>query len=162
MQYPAPGDPALAQRVQELLAPSMCSCRDDWGLDHGTWSVLCHVFPRADIPVVQLSIDETQPAAFHYELGAKLAPLRTKGVLMMGSGNLVHNLHAYAWGRHSCSRTTGACASRRPRGRCIVAGRSRPLVDYESLGEDALLSCRRPSTTCRSLRAGRERARASA
>src|SRR5262245_6287541 len=74
-EYPAPGDPALAARVAELLAPTPVRLDRRWGLDHGTWSVLCHVFPDADVPVVQLSIDETEPPAFHYALGARLAPL---------------------------------------------------------------------------------------
>jgi 4,5-DOPA dioxygenase extradiol len=81
IRYPAPGDPALASRVQTLLAPISVSLDERWGLDHGTWSVLRHVFPRADVPVVQLSIDKTQPAAFHYEIGKKLAPLRDEGIL---------------------------------------------------------------------------------
>ncbi len=100
VQYPAPGDPHLARRVQELLAPLPVQLDNSWGLDHGTWSVLRHVYPDADIPVVQLSIDERRPASFHYEIGRKLAPLRAEGILIVGSGNLVHNLHAYAWGRH--------------------------------------------------------------
>ncbi|HEY5611419.1 MAG TPA: 4,5-DOPA dioxygenase extradiol, partial [Thermoanaerobaculia bacterium] len=100
VQYPAPGDLALCRRVRELLAPIDAALDERWGLDHGTWSVLCHVYPKADIPVVQLSIDETQPAEFHYEIGRKLAPLRDEGILLLGSGNLVHNLHAFAWGGH--------------------------------------------------------------
>ena len=79
VQYPAPGDPALARRVQQLLAPLPVALDDRWGLDHGTWSVLRHMYPRADIPVVQLSIDETQPAAFHYDIGQRLASLRERG-----------------------------------------------------------------------------------
>src|SRR5438552_12498328 len=86
-QYPAPGDPQFAQRVRELLAPMPVAMDDTWGLDHGTWSVLSHAFPKADIPVVQLSIDETQPPQFHYELGQRLMPLREEGILIMGSGN---------------------------------------------------------------------------
>jgi 4,5-DOPA dioxygenase extradiol len=100
VQYPAPGDPVLARKVQTLLSPLEVRLDDSWGLDHGTWSVIRHVFPDADIPVVQLSIDEGKPASFHFEIGKRLAPLREEGILIIGSGNLVHNLHAYAWGRH--------------------------------------------------------------
>ena len=96
MQYPAPGDPDLARRVQAMLAPLPVKLDNSWGLDHGTCTVLRHAYPEADIPVVQLSIDESQPASFHFEIGKRLAPLRQEGVLMVGSGNLVHNLHAYA------------------------------------------------------------------
>jgi 4,5-DOPA dioxygenase extradiol len=99
IDYPAPGDPALAGRVRNLLAPISVNPDDGWGLDHGTWTVLRHMFPRADIPVVQLSIDERQPAEYHFKAGRRLAPLRNEGVLIVGSGNLVHNLQAYAWGR---------------------------------------------------------------
>jgi 4,5-DOPA dioxygenase extradiol len=97
-QYPAPGDPALAARVQSLLVPTSVTLDQSWGLDHGTWSVLVHLYPNADIPVVQLSIDSTQPAQFHYELGQKLAALRAEGVLILGSGNVVHNLRTAKWG----------------------------------------------------------------
>jgi 4,5-DOPA dioxygenase extradiol len=92
VQYPAPGDPALAQRVSDLLAGYDAGLRGDWGLDHGTWSVLLHVFPEADVPVVQLSIDGSLPTADHLDVGAALAPLREEGVLILGSGNIVHNL----------------------------------------------------------------------
>ena len=98
--YPASGDPGLARRVQQMLAPLPVKLDNSWAFDHGTWSVLRHVYPEADIPVVQLSIDETQPPPFHFEMGRKLAPMRDEGILIVGSGNLVHNLHAYAWGRH--------------------------------------------------------------
>jgi len=92
MQYPAPGDPALAARVQRLLAPLGAATRSDWGLDHGSWSVLTHLRPNADIPVLQLSIDARLPPAQHLEVGRALEPLRDEGVLILGSGNIVHNL----------------------------------------------------------------------
>ena len=94
--YPAPGLPELAERVAKLLEPISVRRDLQWGLDHGAWSVLCHVFPQADIPVVQLSMDETRAPAFHYEVGKRLASLRGEEILIIGSGNLVHNLHAYA------------------------------------------------------------------
>lgn len=96
MQYPAPGDRELAGRVVELLGASRASLRTDWGLDHGTWTVLHHLLPKADVPVVQLSIDAGLPPAEHLALGRALAPLRDEGVLVMGSGNVTHNLrHAF-------------------------------------------------------------------
>lgn len=144
VRYPAPGAPELAQRVQSLLAPTRVEGDDAWGLDHGTWSVLCHVFPDADVPVVQLSIDETQPPQFHYELGRRLAPLRDEGVLVIGSGNLVHNLHAYAWGRHPAEPFDWAVRFEQQARRLILAREYAPLVDYESLGEDAILSVPTP------------------
>jgi len=97
VQYPAPGDPALARRAVELLAGRQASLRSDWGLDHGTWSVLRHLFPAADVPVVQLSIDGRLPPEGHLAIGEALAPLREEGVLILGSGNLTHNLrHAFS------------------------------------------------------------------
>jgi len=142
--YPAPGDPALASRVQLLLAPVPVTLDGQWGLDHGTWSVLGHVFPKADVPVVQLSIDETRPPAFHYELGRRLAPLRDEGVLVIGSGNLVHNLHAYGWGRHSMKPYEWAVRFETVARDLLQAGEHSPLIAYESLGRDALLSVPTP------------------
>jgi 4,5-DOPA dioxygenase extradiol len=94
VQYPAPGSVALAEKVAKMLGAAV---RTDWGLDHGTWSVLCHLRPEADLPVVQLSIDGRLPPAAHLELGKALSPLREEGVLILGSGNVTHNLrHAFS------------------------------------------------------------------
>jgi 4,5-DOPA dioxygenase extradiol len=142
--YPAPGEPALAARVRDLLEPCDVEMDRQWGLDHGTWSVLCHVFPQADVPVVQLSIDETQPPEFHYRAGKSLAPLRDENILVIGSGNIVHNLHAYAWGRHPAEPFDWAVRFDQRVRELLVAGDMEPLVDYESLGRDALLSAPTP------------------
>jgi 4,5-DOPA dioxygenase extradiol len=144
VQYPAPGDPDLARRVQRMLAPIPVGLDESWGLDHGTWSVLCHMYPPADVPVVQVSIDETQPAGFHYELGNRLAPLREDGVLVVGSGNIVHNLHAYAWGRHAAEPYDWAVRFEQQARQMLVAGEHAPLVNYEGLGRDATLSIPTP------------------
>ena len=144
VQYPAPGDPALADRLQRLLSPLSVRSDHSWGLDHGTWSVLRHLYPAADIPVVQLSIDETQPAAFHFAMGEKLAPLREEGVLIMGSGNLVHNLHAYAWGANARAPYDWAVRFETAARQLMLAGDLEPLVNYERLGPDAALSVPTP------------------
>jgi 4,5-DOPA dioxygenase extradiol len=115
-----------------------------WGLDHGTWSVLCHVFPNADVPVVQLSIDEQLPAADHYALGEKLSVFRDRGVLIVGSGNLVHNLHAYAWGRHAQAPYDWATSFETSAREWMLVGQHQPLIDYETLGPDAALSAPTP------------------
>ncbi len=145
VQYPAPGDPELAARVRKLLAPLPVRRDESWGLDHGTWSVLCHVYPNADVPVVQLSIDENQPASFHYEIGRRLAPLREDGILIIGSGNLVHNLHAYAWGQHTVEPYEWAVSFERRVRELLLAGESKPLIDYENeLGKEAMLAVPTP------------------
>ena len=144
VNYPAPGDPALARRVQELLSPLSVTLDNSWGLDHGTWSVLVHAYPAADIPVVQLSIDETKPALFHYEIGRRIAPLRDEGVLIVGSGNLVHNLHAYAWGGHPREPYDWAVRFEAAAKQLMLAGDIKSMAGYETLGEDAALSIPTP------------------
>jgi 4,5-DOPA dioxygenase extradiol len=144
VEYPAPGAPELALRVRELLAPLSVKLDNSWGFDHGTWSVLRHVYPNADVPVVQLSIDETRPAAFHFDLGKKLLALRDQGVLILGSGNLVHNLHAYAWGQHKVDPYDWAVRFETQARDMMLAGQFQPLIDYEELGRDAMLSIPTP------------------
>jgi 4,5-DOPA dioxygenase extradiol len=144
VNYPAPGDPLLAERVRQLLAPLPVTMDHRWGLDHGTWAVLCHVYPQADVPIVQLSIDETKSASFHYEVGQRLAPLREDGVLIIGSGNLVHNLHTYAWGQHAAEPYPWAVAFEAAARDLMSAGDHRPLIDYDRLGREAMLSIPTP------------------
>ncbi len=137
MQYPAPGSPALARLTQETVKTVPVSLDNSWGLDHGTWSILVKMFPQANIPVVQLSLDRSQPPAFHYALGKELAALRRKGVLIMGSGNIVHNLGALLWqgGAHDWAVEFDQTISR-----LIVDGNHQAIVDYHTLGRAAQLS----------------------
>lgn len=144
VEYPAPGDPDLARRVQQMLVPLPVTLDERWGLDHGTWSVLRHVYPQADVPIVQLSIDETRPPSFHFELGTRLAPLRDEGVLIVGSGNLVHNLHAYGWGRHVPDPYDWAVRFEEQARQMMQAGEFTPLIQYDKLGRDAQLAIPTP------------------
>ncbi len=141
VQYPAPGHVPLAKKLSSILGAGL---DEQWGFDHGTWSVLCHVFPEADIPIVQLSIDENQPPQFHYDLGRKLSALRDEGILVAGSGNLIHNLHAYAWGRHPVEPFDWALRFEAKARELMQAGDHQPLIDYEELGRDAMLSAPTP------------------
>lgn len=138
-QYPALGDPALAARVQQMLAPANIVAEQHWGLDHGAWSVLLHMYPAADIPVVQLSLDGTLNSGQHYELAQRLQPVRDDGVLVVGSGNVVHNLRrmqrapdapAAEWATDFEQSVHDA----------IVGHDHAALVDYERFGEPARLS----------------------
>ena len=143
IRYAARGDPALAMRVRELLAPVAVSLDQSWGLDHGTWSVLAHAFPDADVPVVQLSMDGSKSPQFHYDIGKQLAPLRDEGVLIIGSGNVVHNLMlmrreasfpAYDWAQRFNERVRAA----------LAGGEHQALIDYQRWGEDARLAVPTP------------------
>ena len=142
VQYPAPGDPKLAARVRELLAPVDVGLDHAWGLDHGTWSVLKHAFPNADVPVVQLAIDLRQPASFHHALGAHLAPLRDEGVLIVGSGNVVHNLRTIGWGGGApydwAVRFNDYVRD------AIATKQYTQLIEYEKAGPDARLAVPTP------------------
>jgi 4,5-DOPA dioxygenase extradiol len=143
-QYPAPGNPRLAERVSKLLAPVKVELDNQWGLDHGTWSVLCHVFPNADVPVVQLSINKTKPAEFHYKLARMLAPLRDEGVLIIGNGNIVHNLQYYGWSENPITALDWAVRFDNYVQENILIGNHDSLISYESFGQDAKLSVPTP------------------
>jgi 4,5-DOPA dioxygenase extradiol len=144
VQYPAPGDLGLAARVTELLASYRAMGDKGWGLDHGTWSVLVHVYPKADVPVVQLSIDETLAPGLHFEIGRLLRPLRDDGVMIVASGNIVHNLEAFAWGRHPAEPFDWAKRFEARARELLLAREFNPLIEYESMGEDARLSAPTP------------------
>ena len=144
IEYPAPGQLELVERVAQLLAPTAVGMDQNWGLDHGTWAVLCHVFPEADIPVVQLSIDRSKEPSFHYTLAKKLAPLRDEGVLIIGSGNLVHNLQAYSWDGPTAEVLDWAVHFENRVRACLAAGDHQQIIDYPSMGQDALLSVPTP------------------
>jgi 4,5-DOPA dioxygenase extradiol len=140
--YPAPGDPALAARVKGLLQPMDVRMDDEWGLDHGTWAVLCHVYPHADVPVVQLAIDGTQPPQFHYDLGRRLAPLRDEGIMLVGSGNVVHNLRVMR--RSAAAAYPWAVQFNEAVRDFLARDDHAPLVDYHLLGEPAAMSVPSP------------------
>ena len=142
--WPAPGSPELALRVQKLLQPLDVHFDEHRGLDHGTWAVLCHVFPDADIPVVQLSVDERKPPEFHYQIGRLLQPLRDEGVLIVGSGNIVHNLRAYVWEDKKVQPFEWALRFESATRKLMLEGKDRELAEYLRLGKDARLSVPSP------------------
>jgi 4,5-DOPA dioxygenase extradiol len=144
VSYPAPGSPELASRVASLLAPQPIALDEQWGLDHGTWSVLTHLFPGADIPVVQLSIDRSQPPGYHVEMGKRLALLREEGVLVLGSGNVVHNLQRYAWQNAAAQPFDWALRFDQTVRDLVRQGDTDRLASYRDLGADAQLSIPTP------------------
>lgn len=133
VQYNAPGSPELAEVTQGLLTPTTVDLDHNWGLDHGAWSVIKHLYPNADIPVIQLSIDYTKPAGYHYELAQKLQKLRERGILIIGSGNIVHNLrlvdfnnmnkvdYGYDWAQEAFDMVN----------KHLLDGDYQPLINYE-------------------------------
>ncbi|RZA05469.1 MAG: 4,5-DOPA dioxygenase extradiol, partial [Proteobacteria bacterium] len=134
MQYPAPGDPELAARVAELLAPLPVRQDNDWGLDHGTWTVLCHAYPEADIPVVQLSLDVDATPAQRWEIGKMLRPLRDEGVLIMGTGNIVHNLRMMDWQNPDAEPYPWASRFNQTMLDAVVEDRPQTVIDFANLG----------------------------
>ena len=136
VNYPAPGDPGLARRVAALATPTPVPLSLDWGLDHGSWSVLVHLYPDARVPVLQLGIDARQPPAFHYALGQRLAPLLDEGVLVLGSGNVVHNLGLIDW-REDAPPQPYASEFEATVVAAVRDGRDTALIDYPALGPAA-------------------------
>lgn len=137
VEYAAPGSPDLARLTQETVQKVPVSLDQSWGLDHGTWSVLCHMFPQADIPVIQLSLDRTQAPAFHYQLGKELRALRNKGVLIVGSGNIVHNLRVMQWEDRAFD---WAIEFDEKVKELIASGDHPSIIGYQNLGPAARLS----------------------
>ena len=137
VKYPAPGSPALATATKNIISKTEVGLDDAWGLDHGAWSVIKHLYPDADVPVVEMSLDYNKPAQYHYELAKQLAPLRKKGVLIIGSGNMVHNLRLIAWDKfnvdnYSFDWATEANAKMKYH---ILSGDHRPLIQYSAQGK---------------------------
>jgi len=146
VQYPAPGNSALAEETATMIHLTKVVLDHDWGLDHGTWSIVRHMYPNADIPVLQLSIDYSKPASYHYELAKELYALRKKGVLIMGSGNMVHNLRMIAWDKMDVPGYgfDWALHMNNIFKMHISNGNHESLIHYEQLGKDALLSIPTP------------------
>ena len=146
VQYPAPGDPILAQETRDLIQSTNVGLNHDWGLDHGAWTVVRRMYPDASIPVLQLSIDYSKPAAYHYELAKELAALRKKGVLIIGSGNMVHNLRMIAWDKMEVPNFgfDWAIEMHELFKQKITAGDHTALINYESLSKSARLAIPTP------------------
>lgn len=136
VQYPAPGSPELAQETKKLITKTEVGLDDKWGLDHGAWSVIKHLYPNADIPVIQMSIDYSQPAKYHYELAKEISSLRQKGVLIIGSGNIVHNLRMVAWEKlNEVYAFDWAIEANEMMKKHILSGDHQKLIDFKSQGK---------------------------
>jgi 4,5-DOPA dioxygenase extradiol len=140
-RYPAPGSPDLARAAQGLARKNSIELDFDWGLDHGAWSVLCRMFPEADVPVIQLSLDRSKAPAPHYELGRELRGLRKKGVLILGSGNIVHNLREMVWEDTAYDWALEFDAQIK---RLILSGDHEAIIGYPKLGRSARLAVPTP------------------
>ncbi|MBB2949743.1 MULTISPECIES: 4,5-DOPA dioxygenase extradiol [Sphingobacterium] len=137
VQYPAPGSPELAQETKKIITKTDVLLDDKWGLDHGAWSVVKHLYPDAEVPVIQMSIDYTQPASYHYELAQELASLRHKGVLIIGSGNMVHNLRMVAWDKlnEAGFAWDWAQEAKEKMKNYILDGNHKALIDFRNQGK---------------------------
>jgi len=142
VQYPAKGSPILANEVKNLLMPNLVELDYDWGIDHGAWSVIKHLYPKADIPVVQLSIDYTKPASFHFEIAKKLSELRNKGVLIIGSGNIVHNLRLVDYGNFDKDNYgyDWAIEAKETINRFLLDGNYESIINYEKQSKSIQLA----------------------
>lgn len=136
VQYPAPGDASLAKDVKETITSTQVGLDEKWGLDHGCWSVVKHLYPKADIPVIQMSIDYTKPPEYHYALGKELQKLRRKGILIVGSGNMVHNLRMVAWDKINVENYAydWATEANEKMKSFITDKDHQPLINYEKQG----------------------------
>ncbi len=146
VQYPAPGDPNLAKETSQLIHTAKVELSREWGLDHGTWTIVRHMYPKADIPVLQLSIDYSKDAKFHYELAKEIYELRRKGVLIIGSGNMVHNLRMVAWDKLN-GPSYGydwALNLNEIFKKAITNGQHDKLIHYQKLGQEAALAIPTP------------------
>ena len=144
IQYPAPGKPELAKEVQQNIKKTTVGLDHDWGLDHGCWSVINHMYPAAEVPVLQLSLDYTKPASWHYELGKELVALRKKGVLVAGSGNMVHNLGLVNWQDFSAPGYDWAIEANETFKKLIAEDNHAALVNYNGISKAAQLSIPSP------------------
>ena len=146
VQYPAPGSPELAKETKALIQGTEVQLTDKWGLDHGAWSVIKHLYPNADIPVIEMSIDYQQNPQYHYELGKQLASLRKKGVLIIGSGNLVHNLRMVDWRKLNTSGYAFDWAeeARMKMNEWILDDNHQALINYEKQGSALKLAIPTP------------------
>ncbi len=146
VQYNAPGNPVLAKETASLLHSAHVELDHDWGLDHGTWTVVRHMYPEANIPVLQLSIDYTRGPQYHYDLAKELQALRKKGVLIIGSGNMVHNLRMVAWDRLNDPEYAydWAVKMNDKFKELILTGDHKPLINYSSMGREAMLAIPTP------------------
>lgn len=142
-EYPAPGSPELAIETQNIINSSNVGLDYEWGLDHGSWSVVKHLFPKADIPVVQMSLDYTQPAPYHYEIAKQISSLRRKGVLIIGSGNMVHNLRIMDWKKPHDGYDWAVEANEKLK-TYIMDKNHQSLINYKSIGNEIELSVPTP------------------
>lgn len=136
VQYPAPGSPELAKETKQIITKTEVELDDKWGLDHGAWSVIKHLYPNADIPVIQMSIDYSKPPQYHYELAKELASLRQKGVLIIGSGNMVHNLRLVAWNKlNDAFAFDWATEANEKMKQYILEGNHKNLIHFKNEGK---------------------------